>query len=71
MAQGDRIEIDYDYCYQSGECVLFVPEVYRFGEEGYPELVEGGVEKTPTSALAGTVDDCPSGAITLIRGKGG
>ncbi len=68
MAEGDRIEFDYDYCYQSGECVLMAPDVYRFGDEGFPELVEGGVAGADTSFLAGTVENCPSGAITLIRG---
>ena len=70
MAEGDLIEIDYDFCYQSGECVLFAPEVYRFGDDGFPEVLNGGVADTPTSVLAGTVENCPSGAITLIPGGG-
>ena len=62
MAEGDRIEIDYDFCYQSGECVLFAPEVYRFGDDGFPEVVTGGVADTPTSVLAGTVGQLPVGS---------
>ena len=71
MAEGDRIELDYDHCYQSGECVLFAPDVYRFGDEGYPVLVEGGVANASTGLLVGTVENCPAGAITLISGENG
>jgi ferredoxin len=71
MAEGDRIELDYEYCYQSGECVLMAPDVYRFGDEGFPELVEGGVANASTSLLAGTVENCPSGAITFIPAESG
>ena len=71
MAAGDRIEIDHNYCYQSGECVLFAPDVYEFDDEGQPTLVEGGVENAATAMLAGTVENCPSGAITLTSGSNG
>lgn len=63
VAQDDVIEIDHDLCFMSGECVLAAPEVYEFNEEGYPVLIDGGVETASTELLERTADMCPSGAI--------
>lgn len=48
----------------SGECVLAAPNVYEFGDDGYPIVQEEGVEAAPTELLIQTAETCPSGAIS-------
>jgi len=67
MAEGDVVLINHDLCFMSGECVLAAPEVYAFNEDGYPLVIEGGVESAPTELLIQTMETCPSGAIAIEK----
>jgi ferredoxin len=65
---GERVEveIDWDRCMGSGNCVFLAPGTFDLGDEGHAVVLDP--EATDEERLRVTAEGCPVGAITLSRG---
>lgn len=61
----ERITIDHDVCYSSGECVLLEPTAFAIGGQG-TAIVLAEAENLSSDMLATIVRSCPSGAISVL-----
>ncbi|MEB4209769.1 ferredoxin [Mycobacterium sp. 94-17] len=59
------VEVDTGRCMASGACVYAAPEVFRLGKKRHVEVV-GDVDLDP-QAVRAAVDDCPTGALSLVQ----
>ncbi len=57
------IQIDRDVCIGSGMCVVTAPAVFDQDDEAKAFVLDVGAE--PAGVVAGAVEACPTGALTL------
>jgi ferredoxin len=62
-----KVEINYDTCLKNAKCYFFHPELFREGDEGWPEVVVGTVEDTQLADVQDAVDACPTGSISIVQ----
>ena len=55
--------VDRDVCIGSGMCVVAAPVAFGQDEEAKAVVLDPGGE--PTGVVAGAVEACPTGALTL------
>jgi ferredoxin len=60
------IEIDWDRCMGSGNCVFLAPETFDLGEDGHAVVLDPGA--TDETRLRVAAEGCPVGAISLSKG---
>lgn len=63
-----RLTVDRETCNRTGMCYFSHPELFREGEEGFPEPVRlEENEAFPEEAAEDAVVRCPTGSITVTR----
>lgn len=60
----DRVEVDVQRCFGSGDCELALPEAFRVGDDGISEVLPGASE-VPVQRLEQVALACPTGAIEI------
>ena len=65
MSEPLEIQIDWDKCMGSGNCMFWAPETFDLGDDGHAVVIdpEGSAEERLHIAAEG----CPVGAISLWR----
>jgi ferredoxin len=61
-----KVEIDWDRCMGSGNCVFLAPETFDLNDDGHAVVLDAGA--TDEARLRVTAEGCPVGAITLSKG---
>ena len=59
-----RVSIDRSLCNGYGVCEALAPDVFLLGDDGLAELRQGVSED---EAVREACDNCPMGAITLVK----
>jgi len=60
------VEIDWDRCMGSGNCVFLAPDTFDLGEDGHAVVLDP--EATDETRLRVAAEGCPVGAISLFKG---
>jgi ferredoxin len=60
------VEIDWDRCMGSGNCVFLAPETFDLGDDGHAVVLDP--DATDEARLRVAAEGCPVGAITLSTG---
>ena len=60
-----HIHIDSNTCQGHGQCVEWLPEVFRMGSNGVSELVTENPDEGLRSRVFDAVKNCPVGAISV------
>jgi ferredoxin len=60
-----HVEIDWDRCMGSGNCVFWAPGTFELGEDGHAVVLDPGA--TDEERLRVAAEGCPVGAISLTR----
>jgi ferredoxin len=60
------VEIDWDRCMGSGNCVFLAPETFDLSEDGHAVVLDP--EATDEARLRVAAEGCPVGAISLSKG---
>jgi ferredoxin len=65
---GERVEveIDWDRCMGSGNCVFLAPETFDLSEDGHAVVLDP--QATDEAMLRAAAEGCPVGAIALSKG---
>ena len=66
MSERVDVEIDWDRCMGSGNCVFLAPETFDLSEDGHAVVLDPGA--TDEARLRVAAEGCPVGAISLSRG---
>jgi ferredoxin len=61
-----EVEIDWDRCMGSGNCVFLAPETFDLSEDGHAVVLDSGA--TDEVRLRVAAEGCPVGAISLSKG---
>jgi ferredoxin len=59
------VQIDWDRCMGSGNCVFWAPETFDLSEDGHAVVVDAAA--TDEERLRAAAQGCPVGAISLWR----
>ncbi len=63
-----KVVIDREKCFMSGECYYNHPELFKMGEEGYPEiLIEDVTDEEHLRHAREAIEVCPAVAISLTE----
>ena len=63
-----KVQLDSDKCQGHGMCNMVCPDVFRFDDQGYAQLIPG-MEKVPSELLKSVQlaeMQCPEQAIRII-----
>jgi ferredoxin len=60
------VEVDWDRCMGSGNCVFWAPATFDLSEDGHAVVIDAGA--TDEARLRVAAEGCPVGAISLSRG---
>jgi ferredoxin len=60
-----RIVVDYSKCSGIGICESIAPKYYEVNDDGELVLLQEDVADADVEAIAKTVAECPSGALSL------
>ena len=66
MSEPLDVEIDWDRCMGSGNCVYWAPDTFDLSEDGHAVVLDAAA--TDESRLRVAAEGCPVGAISLSRG---
>jgi len=66
VSEGLDVEIDWDRCMGSGNCVFLAPETFDLSEDGHAVVLDPGA--TDEARLRAAAEGCPVGAISLSKG---
>lgn len=58
-----NVEVDWDVCIGSGNCVHFLPDVFQLTEDGLSTVVDS--DAATFEELREVAEQCPTGAITV------
>lgn len=62
-----EIRVDRERCVASGQCALFVPEVFDQSEEdGRVVVLDAGPAAAALPSVRAAAGRCPAGAISLV-----
>ncbi len=59
------VQIDWDRCMGSGNCVFWAPETFDLSEDGHAVVIDAAA--TDEARLRVAAEGCPVGAISLWR----
>jgi ferredoxin len=60
------VEIDWDRCMGSGNCIFWAPDTFDLNEDGHAIVLDAAA--TDEARLRVAAEGCPVGAIALSRG---
>jgi ferredoxin len=60
------VQIDWDRCMGSGNCVYWAPDTFDLSEDGHAIVLDAAA--TDEARLRVAAEGCPVGAISLSRG---
>jgi ferredoxin len=60
-----KVRIDRNKCFMAGECFYNHPELFRMGEDGYPEVIADVTTAELRRHADEAIEVCPAGAISL------
>jgi ferredoxin len=60
------VEIDWDRCMGSGNCVFLAPATFDLSDDGHAVVLDP--DATDEAGLRMAAEGCPVGAITLSKG---
>ena len=65
MSEADplEIEIDWDLCMGSGNCMFWAPDTFDLSEDGHAVVIDAAA--TDEARLRVAAEGCPVGAISL------
>ena len=66
MSEQVDVQIDWDRCMGSGNCVFLAPETFDLGDDGHAVVLDPAA--TDEARLRVAAEGCPVGAITLLKG---
>lgn len=66
MSEPLEVEIDWDRCMGSGNCVYWAPDTFDLSEDGHAIVLDAAA--TDEDRLRVAAEGCPVGAISLSRG---
>jgi ferredoxin len=66
MSEQVDVEIDWDRCMGSGNCVFLAPETFDLSDDGHAVVLDPGA--TDEARLLVAAEGCPVGAISLSKG---
>lgn len=66
MSEPLDVEVDWDRCMGSGNCVFWAPDTFDLSEDGHAVVLD--VAATDEARLRVAAEGCPVGAISLSRG---
>ena len=66
MGERVDVEIDWDRCMGSGNCVFLAPETFDLDEDGHAVVLDP--RATDEARLRVAAEGCPVGAISLSKG---
>jgi ferredoxin len=66
MSEPLDVEIDWDRCMGSGNCVYWAPDTFDLSEDGHAIVLDAAA--TDEARLRVAAEGCPVGAISLSRG---
>ena len=66
MGERVEVEVDWDRCMGSGNCVFLAPETFDLSEDGHAVVLDPGA--TDEALLRAAAEGCPVGAISLSKG---
>jgi ferredoxin len=62
-----KLEVDLGKCYKSGECCYNHPDLFKVGDEGFPQILVTELTTDPEKLEAEqAVEVCPAQAISII-----
>lgn len=61
-----NVYIDVDRCQASGLCESLAPDVFRLGNEGVAELIDGADPAGHADDVADAIDSCPMEALRRV-----
>jgi ferredoxin len=61
-----EVEIDWDRCMGSGNCIFWAPDTFDLSEDGHAVVLDAAA--TDEARLRVAAEGCPVGAISLSRG---
>jgi ferredoxin len=66
MSEPLDVQIDWDRCMGSGNCVFWAPATFDLSDDGHAVVIDAAA--SDESRLRVAAEGCPVGAITLWRG---
>jgi ferredoxin len=66
MSEPLGVEVDWDRCMGSGNCVFWAPDTFDLSEDGHAVVLDAAA--TDEARLRVAAEGCPVGAISLSRG---
>jgi len=60
------VEIDWERCMGSGNCIFWAPDTFDLSEDGHAVVLDAAA--TDEARLRVAAEGCPVGAISLSRG---
>jgi ferredoxin len=66
MSEPLDVEIDWERCMGSGNCVYWAPDTFDLSEDGHAIVLDAAA--TDEDRLRVAAEGCPVGAISLSRG---
>ena len=64
MGGSVHIHIDSNVCQGHGQCVEWLPEVFKMGPDGISQLVNENPDESLRARVLDAVKNCPVGAIS-------
>ena len=66
MSEPLDVEIDWERCMGSGNCIFWAPDTFDLSEDGHAVVLDAAA--TDEARLRVAAEGCPVGAISLSRG---
>lgn len=66
MGEPLDVEIDWERCMGSGNCIFWAPDTFDLSEDGHAVVLDAAA--TDEARLRVAAEGCPVGAISLSRG---
>jgi ferredoxin len=66
MSEPLKVEVDWDRCMGSGNCVFWAPDTFDLSDDGHAVVLDAAA--TDEARVRVAAEGCPVGAISLSRG---
>ena len=62
-----KVEVDYDVCASTGQCMQICPEVFEVRSDGFLYVLQDHPPAEVWDRVREAADNCPTGAISVIE----